>query len=141
MTTDIDRDVERYIKIRDVIRRMEDDHKRLMEAWKADQARIGDRLQQFMKQSNTTSLSTKHGTCYTSTRFTASLADPDAFMKHVIETQQWDLIDRRANATAVKDYVAHNNQLPPGCNLTGIVTVGVRRSGVNVKDQGESNGK
>lgn len=42
--TNIDRDVERYIRIRDVIKKMEADHKLIIESWKADQARIGDRL-------------------------------------------------------------------------------------------------
>lgn len=135
--TNIDRDVERYVQIRDVIKKLEADHKLVVESWKTDQARIGDRLQEFMKTSKVDSLKTKHGTCYTSTRYTASLSDPDAFMKHVITTQQWDLLDRRANSTAVKDYVAHNNMLPPGCNLNGIVTVGVRRG----TDRGESNGE
>jgi hypothetical protein len=70
---------------------------------------------------------TKGGTIYTSTRYTASLADPEAFMKFVIETRQFDLLDRKANSTAVKDYVGEHNVLPTGCNLTAMKTLGVRR--------------
>jgi len=48
-------------------------------------------------------------------------------MKFVVDNNKFELLDRRANATAVKDYVAANNVLPPGCNLSAICTVGVRR--------------
>lgn len=69
---------------------------------------------------------TKEGTCYRSERTTASLEDPDAFMRHVIGTGQFELIDRKANATAVAEFVKTNNHLPPGVKLNTMLTLGVR---------------
>lgn len=86
-------------------------------------------LQRFLDTSGVDSAKTKTGTVYCSTRYSASLADPDGFMKMVIETRQFDLLDRRANVSAVKAYVKEHNQLPTGCNLTALKTVGVRRPG------------
>jgi hypothetical protein len=45
----------------------------------------------------------------------------------VKQHNKFELLDRRANATAVKAYVKDTNQLPPGCNLNAIQSIGVRR--------------
>jgi hypothetical protein len=49
-------------------------------------------------------------------------------MAFVKTTNNYDLLDRKANVTAVKDYVSENGTLPPGVNLSSIKTVGVRRA-------------
>ncbi len=85
-------------------------------------------MQNFMEQAGADNIKTAHGTCYSTTRYTASLADPEAFMKFVRDTGSFDLLDRKANVTAVKDYVAEKSCLPPGVNLSAIKTVGVRRA-------------
>jgi hypothetical protein len=56
------------------------------------------------------------------------LADPEAFMKYVIDNQAFDMLDRKANVTAVKEYVQETGALPPGVNLSSIKTIGVRRA-------------
>jgi hypothetical protein len=125
---DIDKRIGQYIAVRDAL-------KRLDEKWEAErkplleiQERLSGMIGAFMETNNITdNLKSKSGTAYLSTRYTASLADPEAFMRHVISTGDFDLLDRRANTAAVKDYVAKNNTLPPGANLNGITTVGVRR--------------
>lgn len=70
---------------------------------------------------------TAYGTVFPITRVTASLADPDLFMKHVIETGQFELLDRKANTTAVRDYVGQHKQLPPGTNLNSRMTLGLHK--------------
>jgi hypothetical protein len=73
-------------------------------------------------------VTTKAGTAYVSVKTSASLEDPDIFMRHVIGTESWELLDRRANATAVKAFAEENHgALPPGVKMASIVTVGVRR--------------
>lgn len=72
------------------------------------------------------SVKTSAGTAYRTEKSSVSLEDPDAFMRHVIGTQQFDLLDRKANVTAVKDFVKDHGHLPPGANLSTIFTLGVR---------------
>lgn len=128
MAEDIDKRIAQYIEVRDALKRVD-------EKWEAErkplseiQEQLSGRIRAFMESNNITdNLKSKSGTCYLSTRYTASLADPQAFMDYVIRTQKFELLDRRANTTAVKDYVQEHNQLPAGCNLNAIQTVGVRR--------------
>ena len=127
MSEDMEKRVQQYIDVRDALKRVD-------ERWEAErkplleiQEALAGRIQQFMDENSLQNLKTKSGTAYVSIKYTASLADPDVFMKFVISTGKFELLDRRANSTAVKDYVAANNELPPGCNLNGISQVGVRR--------------
>jgi len=45
----------------------------------------------------------------------------------VIGSEAWDLLDRKANVTAVSDFIEENNAPPPGVNFSTTYVVGVRR--------------
>lgn len=79
---------------------------------------------------------TVHGTCFKRMHHSASLSNPDEFMRHVIGTQAFELLDRKANVTAVRAYAAENDgNLPPGVNLTSVAKIGVhKKSGAAQQD-------
>lgn len=129
MTEDMRKRVLQFIQIRDKLRELEDAHKQKCKPLRDLQELVGARIQQFLSDHKLENLRTEAGTCYISTRHTASLADPEAFMTYVIDNKLYDLLDRRANSTAVKAFVEKHNALPPGCNLNAFETVGVRRAG------------
>lgn len=120
--------VSQYIAIRDKIKAMDDAHAKAKEEPIAIQNILTGMLQRFMDTSNCESIKTAAGTCYSSTRHTASVADAKAFMQYVIDNSAWELLDKRANPTAVRAFVEAEGALPPGVNLSAIATVGVRRA-------------
>lgn len=124
----IDTRVEQFIAVRDKLKVMDEEHeakrKPLLELREA----LSGWLMEFLDQNNLENAKTKHGTVHTTTRSSASVADAQAFMDYIIQSERFDLIDRRANATAVKDYVKTEGHLPPGVNFTSVKTVGVRRA-------------
>lgn len=126
---DIGRLIQQFVVVRDAIAKIKARHDEELKEGIALQELLRGKLQAFMDMNNLENLKTEHGTCYTSTKHTASLADADAFMNYVIDNKAFDLLDRRANVTAVKDFVDEHKCLPPGCNLSAIQTVGVRRAG------------
>lgn len=128
-TFDAEKRVAQYVQVRDALKAMEEKHSKERAPLLEIQNILTGLLASHLTASNAESIKTAAGTCYRSTRHTASLADPDIFMKYVIDNHQFDLLDRRANSTAVKDFVAANKVLPPGCNLTAVETLGVRRKG------------
>lgn len=128
MAQDIDKRIAQYIEVRDAIKRVDDKWEAEKKPLQEIQERLAGIIRAFMETNNITdNLKSKSGTCYLSTRYSASLADPHAFMDFVVRTGKFELLDRRANVTAVKDYVEQNNALPTGCSLNAIQTVGVRR--------------
>lgn len=124
----VDTRVNQYVQIRDRLKEMDEEFEKKKAPLVEIQNLLTGWMMQFLEKTGAESVKTAHGTCYASTRYTASLADPDAFMQYVISHGKFELLDRRANTTAVKDFVADNKVLPPGCNLNAMRTIGVRRS-------------
>lgn len=135
VTEDMEKRTQQFIDVRDALKRLDDEYKEKRKPLLKIQELLSGRMQAFMSANNLENLRTKAGTCYTSVRRTASLADPAAFMNFVIETNQFELLDRRANSTAVQDFVKKNKVLPPGCNLSSIETLGVRRGNGEKDDE------
>ena len=48
-------------------------------------------------------------------------------MDYVIDNSAWDLIDRKANAKAVEDFIKEHGVQPPGCKYTDALHLGLRR--------------
>lgn len=124
----MDKKVEQFIKVRDIIKRMDDEYEEKVTEWKDILEKLRGEIQAFLNDNGLKNLRTPAGSCYTSEKSTASLADPEAFMNYVTANNAFDLLDRRANGTAVKDFVKKHKSLPPGCNLNTIQTLGVTRA-------------
>jgi hypothetical protein len=130
---DLERDFERlqkrlaqYVAIRDMRNKMDEEHKEQRQKLTDIIDRLEGIIHAFLTANKLENLKTKAGTCYLSTRYSASVQDGEAFMAFV-KDGHWDLIERRANPTAVRDYVAQNNTLPAGVSLAAVSSVGVRR--------------
>jgi hypothetical protein len=59
---------------------------------------------------------------------TARCKDPQAFFDYVLETQNFDLIDKRANAKACQEFKDETGAPPIGVELVDILKLGVRPS-------------
>ena len=67
------------------------------------------------------------GTAYKSSRFVATVADWDSFLEHVQHNDAWELLERRVNKSAVEQFKAVNDDLPPGVNWSESLVVNFRR--------------
>lgn len=117
-----------YVAVRDKIRettaRHEEELKPLVEVQNMLTAWFTEQLDKVGAKS----VKTAQGTVYQSTSYSASLSDPKAFMDYVIANNAFDLLDRKANSTAVRDFIEVNKSEPPGVRLSARRTVGVRRA-------------
>lgn len=124
---DIQKRVGQYVAIRDRLAQAEDDHKKAIAPLIETQNLLTAWLTDVLSTAGAQSIKTEQGTVYSNTRWTASLEDPKAFMDYVISNSKYDLLDRRANSTAVRAFVEEQGSLPPGAKLSAIRTIGVRR--------------
>lgn len=125
---DVNKRAAQYVKLRDKVKQITEKHKEELAPYNDLMARMRGEFVGFLHDTKQESAKTSSGTIYLTTKSTASLEDADAFMRHVIGTEAWDLLDRRANSSAVKAYIDENNTLPPGVKFSQVVDVGVRRS-------------
>ena len=126
-TMDVNTNVDEYIRTRDEIRDIESRHKDELRPYKQKLEELGAVLLEQLQAVGGDGVRTKSGTVYVTEKKSASLADPSLFMDYVIQNSAWDLLDRKANVTAVTDYIAEHNAAPPGVNFSAVLTVGVRR--------------
>ncbi len=124
----VDQQTKLYVYLRDKKKLIDDEYneKKKVVTDKMDQ--LEGLLQAFLETHGLQSLKTKFGTVYLSTKTTASLADPEAFMDFIVANELFELLDRRANSTACKEYAEEHKALPPGLNLNSYTSVGVRRA-------------
>jgi hypothetical protein len=123
----IDAVVEQFVRLRDALKKAEDEHKKRTSAAKQHLDRLSGALLTKLQDIGGESVKTAHGTVYRSTRRSASIVDGDAFRKYVIGHAAFDLVDWKANAPVVDDFIKSNQAPPPGVNFSVAYTVGVRR--------------
>lgn len=124
----VDELVERYIKLRDTIKAADDAHKKKTEQARSYLEALNGKLLERLNEVGGDAVKTPHGTVYRTTKRSASIADGDVFRTYIIDSGGFDLVDLRANANAVDDFIKANGSAPPGVNYSETFTVGVRRS-------------
>lgn len=127
MAEDMEKRVGQYVALRDEIERIEKRHEEELRRPKELLQQLGGVIQKFMDDNGLKNMRTDAGTAIITTRWSAPLSDPDAFMRFVIENEQFDLLERRASQTAVRAYAEEHKTLPAGVSLHALETVGVRR--------------
>jgi CRISPR/Cas system-associated protein Cas7 (RAMP superfamily) len=125
---DINVRVAQYVKLRDLIKAKDDEHKKNMLAYKETLEKLNAILLDHLNVVGVNSASTDSGTVYRTEKKSASLADPQAFMTFVIANHAFDLMDRKANTVAVEAFIKENNAPPPGVNFNSTFVAGVRRA-------------
>lgn len=127
-TINFEQRVEQYVRLRDKIKELDDTHKEKMAPFRETLEQLNGVLLSHLQATNQESARTAAGTVYKSMRKSATIADADAFMAHVKATGNFDMLDKRANSTAVEDYINQHNTPPPGVNYNTQYVVGVRRA-------------
>lgn len=125
---DIAKRVAQYVKMRDHIKSLDDAHKEQMKPFRETLERLSGALLGHLNEVGADSVATPAGTVYRTTKNAASIADMSAFWTYCV-TQGCieDMVDRKANVTAVAEYVEATGNPPPGVNFTSMNVVGVRR--------------
>lgn len=124
----IDKLVAQYVAIRDRLDQLKEEYKKVSEPFEDAKQQLISRMLAFLDSTGQESAKTNKGTVYSTVRHTARLSDPDEFMAFVMKHGLFELMDRRANATACRDYADETGELPPGVTINSQRTIGVRAS-------------
>jgi len=119
--------VELYIKLRDAKKAKDEAHKNDCARIVAAMEKMEGALLECLDETGAQNIASAAGTVYKSTQISATVADKDAFMAFVKETDQYEALDIKANKTFVKDYLDENQEAPPGVKVSQVATVGVQR--------------
>ena len=121
--------IQTFIKVREKKSQLKAEYEARIAKYEEVQNKIEALLLIKFDEDGTTSAKTPAGTAYTSTLASVSVADKDVFKEFC--SQQDDpflFIDLRANKTAIEQYKAANEDLPPGLNWSETRTIRFRKS-------------
>ena len=124
----LDAMTDRVVRLRDAIKEADRKHKEKMAPFREKLEEYENKLLAELNKLNVQKFGGAHGTVFKSSRSSATIADGSVFREYVINNELWDLVDLRANATAVAQHIEENHVPPPGVNFATVVTVNVRRS-------------
>jgi len=119
---------EKYVKLRDKIKEIKDRHKDELAPYNDTLDQLAGYILDFLNQSGAASMRTGSGTISRTHKDSCSIADMEAFWTFVVTQGDFDLCDRKANVTAVREYMEKNSAPVPGVNFTSMQTVSVRRA-------------
>lgn len=127
-TKPIDELITKFVKIRDGRAEVAARHKEELARFDRALGKLKNYLRDAMTTAGAESIRTGEGTCYFSVKKSATVESRAALIDFIKRTDNWDLVDLRANAKHVDDYLQEHGELPPAVKLNSFQDVGVRRS-------------
>jgi hypothetical protein len=124
----IDEIVARYIQLRDRKKVLKDAYEASVAEIDSGMDRIERALMVKMQEQGLKSMPTSAGTAYLQTRTSATVADWDTTLGYIQANELWTLLEKRVNKTAVEEFRAANDDLPPGINWREELVCNIRRS-------------
>jgi hypothetical protein len=117
-----------FIGLRDRRSRRKVDYQLEDSGDKGKQDRIEEEFLKRFNERGIDNVSTKGvGTAYKTIRTSASVADWDVLFEFVQAEGAWEMLERRVNKTAVEQFKAVNEDLPPGINWSETQVINFRR--------------
>jgi hypothetical protein len=120
--------VQKYIELRDKKAQMKAEYDEKAAKLDAVLDQIEGSLLKTFDTAGMDSVKTPFGTAYTSVQTSATIADPDVFRQFVKDNNAWEFFQNRVSKTAVEQYKAVHDDIPPGLNWREERVVNVRRS-------------
>lgn len=117
-----------YVKVRDEKAALKAAQAAALKPYDEALEKLEAQMLELLDSSGAESIKTASGTAYKSTRTSVTVADKSAFMDYVTNNGAFDLLDVRANKTAVEGFLDEHQDLPPGVNVRREIAVGFRRS-------------
>lgn len=117
-----------YVQLRDRRAMRKKEYETTDSADKAKLERLEGVLLAKFNESGMESVRTKAGTAFKHKTSSATVGDRDAFVAHIRASQDFELMDVRANKTGVQNYLDATGELPPGINWREEITIRVNRA-------------
>lgn len=120
--------VKAYVTIRDKVAEIKSAHKAQLKPYEEALNKLEFQMLGILNNAGVDSMKTPDGTAYRTEKTSVTIADKSAFMDYVKNSESFELLDVRANKTAVEDFMAEHQDLPPGVNIRREAAVNFRRA-------------
>ena len=118
----------KYIELRDAKAKLKAQYTERAAKLDVVMTQIEGFILEHFKDTGVESARTEKGTAYKSIRTSTTVADWDATLSFIQSNGLWNMLEHRVNKTAIEEYRAEHNDLPPGLNHREEIIINVRRS-------------
>lgn len=120
--------IDLYIKGRDKLSALKQEYDEKKAPVEAKMDKIEKAMLVAMEQLGVDSFKTESGTVYKSILTSVPIADKEIFINYIKDHEAWHLLEMRASKSGVEDFMAANDELPPGVSITRRINVNFKRS-------------
>lgn len=120
--------IDRYVKLRDRKAEMKAAYDLSVAQIDEAMTKVENFILGHLNENGIDSVGAPAGTAFKKSMTSATVGDRDAFMGYVKANEAFNLLDVRANKTAIAEFKELNNDLPPGVNWREEVVVQIRRA-------------
>lgn len=124
----LDDTIAKYVALRDWKTEKDRAHKAKMAKTEQMLDQLEAVILQDMQTSGAESVRTEHGTAYKTTKRYVNVADWDLALDFIKEHELWNMLEKRISKTAVEEYRAEHEDIPPGVSVREELTVNIRRA-------------
>lgn len=118
--------VEQLRQLKAKVKEIEDKHEEELKPWKEGIGKISNYLLGYLQQINTQSLKTAKGTINQVKSTSWRIEDSDAFKRHVIGAEDFDLIQWHVAKVVADTRFEADKSMPPGTVREVVIKLGVR---------------
>lgn len=127
MTLTVEEAIGTYVKLREKKAQIEQKAKESAKPV----VELMDKLEAYLKEQadalGVQSFKTESGTAFLTTSERANVANWDEVLRFILENGAYDMLEKRVNKTAVREYMNTNKAVPPGVNYGTSIEVSVRK--------------
>jgi len=126
---DVEARITQYLVIRDTIAAKKKELEEALKPYNEAKKLMEGMFLAYLSEHNQTSATTEAGTVHILDRLSATVEDMDLFRKYIVANELWHLVDWKANAPKVEEWIGENDgNIPPGLKFGRFRTTSVRRS-------------
>jgi hypothetical protein len=127
MTLTVEQAIGTYVKLREKKAQIEHQAKEDIKPV----TELMDKIESFLKEQadalGVQSFKTERGTAFLTTAERANVANWDEVLSFILENGAYDMLEKRVNKTAVRQYLDANKTVPPGVNYGTSIEVSIRK--------------
>lgn len=123
----VDRVIAKYLELRGSLEQLTNEYNTAKKGINEQLSKLEAWLLEKMNAEGLESFKTAEGTAYQVKTDSTSVADWNSFIEHVIETQSWQLLEKRVSKQAVRELLDDGQGIPPGVNYFTRIDVNIRK--------------
>jgi hypothetical protein len=124
---DYDQAVKLYVELRETNKQLEYETEQRVAENKGKMEKLGAFIQLKAERDKLEKVNTRFGTVFWTVGDRCTIANGEVFFNFVRDEEAWELLEKRASKTGVRDFINTMKKVPPGVDYVTFKQINVRK--------------